>query len=158
MAYPPNTHKFAPQKYLADRPNIWIFRFFSKFFFSKFLRYSLFFGKIFFNKILDTQNVFKHHENFFGEQHNIKELSHKKLLSVHTKGTKKFNFFDFRVLQFRAFLLKKCAFSSIIFFTFFHFSKKKILIFFWSFFFLKKKLFFDFFLILFFYFVSSFIF
>ena len=51
--------------------------------------------KFFLTKILDTKNVSKNHEKFFGEQHNIKELSHKKFLDVHTIGTKKFNFFDF---------------------------------------------------------------
>ena len=125
MAYPPNTHKFAPQKYLADRPNIWIFRFFSNFFFSKFLWYSFFFGKIFLDKILDTQNVSKNHEKVFGEQHNIKEMSYQKFLSVHTKGTKNSIFSIFRVLQFRDFFVKKCAFSRIIFFTFFSFFQKK---------------------------------
>ena len=111
---------------LADRPNISIFRFFSR----NLGGIAFFSESLFLIKILDTQNVSKNHENFFGEQHNIKELSHKKFLSVHTKGTKNSIFSIFRVLQFRVFLLKKCAFSRIIFFTFFHFSKKKILIFF----------------------------
>ena len=99
----------------ADRPNIWIFRFFSKFFSRNFCGIAFFSGKIFLDKILDAQNVSKNHEKFFGEQHNIKELSHKFFLSVHTKGTKTFNFFDFSCFAERkiANMLHKCNYIQI---------------------------------------------
>ena len=108
----------------ADRPNIWIFQFFSKFFPPKFLRYSLFFGKKVFEQNFRYPERVKKNENCFGEQHNIKELSHKCFLSVHTKGTKNSIFSIFRVLQFRVFWGENSAFFCIIFFTFFHFSKE----------------------------------
>ena len=94
-AYPPNTQVFVPQKHLADSGRSAKFFDFS-IFFLEISAVQLFFGEnIFLDKILDTQNVSKNHEKFFGEQHNIKEWSHENFLSVHTKGTKKFNFFDF---------------------------------------------------------------
>ena len=123
-------HKFLSPKNIwpisADRPNIWIFRFFSKNFFSKFLWYSLFFGKSFFlNKILDTQNVSKIMKIFLENNITSKSCLIKKFW-VCTQKARKIQFFRFFVFcNFGLFSLKKCAFSRIIFFTFFHFSKKK---------------------------------
>ena len=58
----------------------------------------------------------KNHKKIFGEQHNIKELSHKKFLSVHTKGTKIFKIFDFSVFEIFDFFGTKIAHFPALFF------------------------------------------
>ena len=135
-----------PPTYLADfgRSAKYLdFSIFFKIFFLEISVVQLFFrGKVFLDKILDAQNVSKNHEKFFGEQHNIKELSHKKLLSVHTKGTKKFNFFDFSCFAISGFFVKKMRVFPNYFFHFFSFFQKKNSNFFLKFFFSEKKTFF----------------
>ena len=108
----------------ADRPNIWIFRFFVFFFPRNFCGIAFFSGEIFLNKILDTQNVSKNHENFLENNITSKSCLIKFFWVCTQKARKNSKFSIFRVLQFRVFLVKNSAFSRIIFFTFFHFSKE----------------------------------
>ena len=98
-AYPPNTYKFDPQKYLAgfgrSAKHLDFPIFFQNCFSRNFCGIAFFSGKLFFEQNFRYPKRIKTSCKIFGEQHNIKQLSHKFFLSVHTKGTKKFNFFDF---------------------------------------------------------------
>ena len=72
------------------------------FFFSEISVVDPFFRKIFFlAKNFSTKNVSKNHEKFFGEQHNIKELSHKKFWVYTQQARKKliFSIFGFFHLE-----------------------------------------------------------
>ena len=151
-------HKFLSPKNIwpisADRPNFLIFRFFF-FFFPRNFGILAFFSEIFFwDKILNIKKVSENHKKNFGEQHNIKELSRKKIWVYTQKARKNLIFLIFRFFQFRVFSLKKSAFPRIIFFIF---PKTKIQYFF-EVFFSEQNNYLIVFLIFFFDFVSSFIF
>ena len=79
----------------ADRPNIWIFRFFSKFFFSKFLRYSLFFGKNFLGEKFQIPRTYqKIMKNFLENNITSKNCLIKNFGCTHNRH-KKIQFFRF---------------------------------------------------------------
>ena len=79
----------------ADLRKSAIFHFFVFFSFDISVVHPIFRKKKIWDKNFSTKNVSKNHEKLFGEQHNIKELSHKKNFGCAHNRHKKIQFFRF---------------------------------------------------------------